>query len=527
MEGLAGRIVLLFGWRRRLVAFLAGVVAALGQAPFDFPAACFVAFPVLVWLLDGAVPPAPARLAGRLRSGFSVGWWFGFGYFLFGLWWVGGALLVEAESFAWALPLAVLILPAGLALFYGLATALARPFWGEGIFRIVALAAGFGAAEWLRARLFTGFPWNEIGYAAMPAPLLMQSVVLVGMTGMTVLAVLVFAMPALAASRRHRVAGAAIAVALLAAHVGFGAFRLSAPPAASGEPLRVRIVQPDADMGEKWDPGVRDRLFKDLLDLSTAPPQAGQPAPQVVVWPETSVPFVLTEQPEALAAIGEALSDGQVLLAGVVRSEGDGRSQAGALYYNSVVMIDDGGQIVGAVDKVHMVPFGEYLPLAGLFAAVGLEQLVAGPMNFTAGSARQDLALPGGRKAAVFVCYEVIFTQLVNVDARLADLIVNVTNDGWFGDTPGPYQHFRQAQVRAVETGLPLLRAANTGISGIVDGRGRVEDALAIDVRGVVDATLPQGRDAFGRIGDPNATGHAVLGLMVVVALLGGVRRRY
>jgi apolipoprotein N-acyltransferase len=242
MERLAGKVILLWGWRRALTAFAAGALAVLSQAPFDFFAVCLVSFPVLVWLIDGAVSERRAGWFRSLIPAFAVGWWFGFGYFLAGLWWIGNALLVEADSFAWALPLAILVLPAGLALFYGLAAALARLLWSDGIGRIAALAFAFGAAEWLRAVVLTGFPWNAIGYAAMPTPVLMQSISVTGLFGMNALAVFVFAMPALLASRRHAVAGAVLAVLLVAAHVGFGLLR----PAPTSETSRKSGIRPSA-----------------------------------------------------------------------------------------------------------------------------------------------------------------------------------------------------------------------------------------------------------------------------------------
>src|SRR5262245_33453297 len=228
MDRLAGRVILLWGWRRALAAFLAGALVVLAQAPFDFFAVGFVSFPALVWLLDGAIVGPPARLRKRLAPAFAIGWWFGFGYFMAGLWWVGDATLVETEGFAWALPLAVLALPAVLAAYFGLATALARMLWSNGIGRIAALAFGFGSAEWLRAVMLTGFPWNPIGYAAIPTPLLMQSVSVTSVIGMNALAVFVFAMPALIASKRHLAVGIAMAASLAIAHVAFGYWRLAA-----------------------------------------------------------------------------------------------------------------------------------------------------------------------------------------------------------------------------------------------------------------------------------------------------------
>jgi apolipoprotein N-acyltransferase len=524
-ERLAGRVILLWGWRRALAAFAAGALAVLGQAPYDFFAACFVSFPVLVWLLDGATGGPSDGWLRRLKPAFAVGWWFGFGYFLAGLWWIGSALLVEADSFAWALPFAVVGIPFVLAFFYGFAAAVARLLWSNDIGRIAGLAFAFGLAEWLRSFLFTGFPWNAIGYAAMPVPLLMQSVSAVGMVGMNTLAVFVFALPALLAARRHLRLGAALLVLLAAAHIAFGYIRLSAPLPPAGKTLDVRIVQPSVDLSEKWDASVRDRIFATMLAMSSETPQQGHQKPQLVLWPETSVPFLFTERPEALTALGDMLDDGQMLLAGAVREEG-GSAGGDARYYNSVVAINDKGEIVDAVDKLHLVPFGEYLPFAGLLDRLGIEQLVAGPLTFSAGSERHSLALPGGIKALPFVCYEVIFPDLVADGAPSTELIVNVTNDAWFGDTPGPYQHCRQAQVRAVENGLPLLRAANNGISAIVDPDGRVMDALAIDAKGVIDARIPISRREVISAGQRRINGFLIMVLFGLTACGLSIRQR-
>lgn len=488
MERLAAKVILLWGWRRALLAFLAGGLAVLAQAPFDFPATCFVSFPILVWLLDGSVPEQGGGRLRRLAPAFAIGWWFGFGYFLAGLWWIGNALLVEAESFAWALPLAVVGLPALLALFYALACAIARALWSDGFGRIAALAFGFAVAEWLRAVVLTGFPWNAIGYAAMPIPTLMQSVSLIGLFGMNAVAVYVFAAPALLAAQRGRRVGLALALTILCAHVGFGIYRMAQPSVSSGT-LAVRVVQPSIDQSEKWDTAVRDRIFKSYLDLTTAPPAEGRAPPALIVWPETAVPFLFTDRPDALAALGAALEDGQLLLAGAIRSEGGG--EASARYYNSVIAIRPGGEIAGASDKVHLVPFGEYLPFESLLNRFGLTKIVAVPLSFSAGTRRETLSLPGGLTALPLICYEAIFPSEVAGLAGASDIILNVTNDAWFGDTPGPYQHFRQAQIRAVEFGRPLIRAANNGISAVVGADGRILDGLALNAVGSLDVSLP------------------------------------
>lgn len=518
MERLVGKVILLTGWRRLAASFLAGAIAVLSVPPYDFFAACFISFPVLIWLLDGTTADPSASFLRRLLPAFAVGWWFGFGYFVFSLWWVGMAMLVEAESFAWAIPFAVLVLPAIMALFYGFAAALARLFWTDDIGRIVALAAAFGISEWLRSFVFTGFPWNPVGYAAMPVPLLMQSVAVIGTPGMNTLAVLVFAMPALLAGRRHLGLGAALVALLVAAHLGFGFYRLAAAQDSEARTLAVRIVQPSIDQVQKLDGSARDDTFRTLLSLSSAPPQDGAGAPQLILWPETSVPFLFTERPDALVALSELLGDGQMLVAGAVRAEQGSGADREPRYYNSVMAINDRGEIVDAVDKMHLVPGGEYLPLEGLFEQLGIDQIVPMPMSFSAGTERHAITLPGGLGAAPFVCYEIIFPELVAEGMTGADLIINLTNDGWFGDTPGPHQHFRQAQIRAVENGRTLIRAANTGISGVIDAKGRVLDALAINERGVLDISVTLDRPRPLPWGSPTINGLIITAILAAFA---------
>ncbi len=491
MEGLAYRIMLLSGFRRAAAAFFAGALAVLALAPFDFFAVLFVSLPVLVWLLDGASGDPDAGLLRRRLPAFWTGWWFGFGYFLAGLWWVGSALLVEADAFAWALPIAVVGLPMALAVFYGLATFLARLLWSDGAGRIAALAVGFGLAEWLRSFVLTGFPWNEIGYGAMPVPLMMQSVHVVGLFAMNVLSVLVFAAPALLATRRGAVPGLAVATVLLAAHVGYGAYVLHAAPAlkreAQGKPV-FRIVQPSIPQAERMDDTRGSHIFDEYVRLSEADTAKGQRRPDYIVWPETAVPFILTENAAALRRIADMLQPGQKLIAGAVRVE-EGQPGEAPRYYNSIEVIDDKGEIVGAADKVHLVPFGEYMPFEGLFRSLGVPP-VAMPGGFTPGAERTTLELGHGLVALPLVCYEVIFPGAIDSGGAAPNFILNVTNDAWYGRTIGPYQHLREAQVRAVETGLPMVRAGDNGISVVTDGYGRIVAGIHLDGVGVIDATL-------------------------------------
>lgn len=489
MENVAARVILLSGWRRAFVAMAAGLLAVFAQAPFDFFAVCFVSFPVLVWLLDGSDSAGRRGLMARFWPAFRIGWAFGFGYFVAGLWWIGNALLVESDEFAWALPLAIFGLPAILACFYGLATGLARLVWPDGLGRIFMLAAMFGVAEYLRTVLLTGFPWNAIGYAIMPTPMLMQSASVSGLFGMTPLAVFVFAAPALFGTGRHRLAAGALALLLLAMHAGYGYYRLSGADL-SGAVTKVRIVQPAIDQARKWDAAIRNDIFARLIELTSS---EGGSSADMIVWPETAVPFILTERPDALSAIATALRDTQTLLTGGVRIEPSANASGEPLYYNSILAIDTKGEIVAAADKTHLVPFGEYLPLGDLLEGFGLRQIVELPGTFSAGRRRAFLELPGGIRLLPLICYEAIFPQETAMGNGDGAMLV-VTNDAWYGNTPGPYQHFRQAQLRAVEQGASLIRAANNGISGAVDPYGRIIEAFALDVSGALDVSVPLAR---------------------------------
>ncbi|XUY26849.1 apolipoprotein N-acyltransferase [Agrobacterium sp. rho-8.1] len=497
MERLAGKIMLGSGFGRICIAVLAGAFGALALPPIGFFAALFVSFTLLVWLIDGTTGHPDGGVWSRGWKTFLVGWLFGFGYFVAGLWWLGNALLLEADEFAWALPLAIFGLPACLAIFYGVATMLANLLWSDGWGRIAALAAAFGLMEWLRSFILTGFPWNAVGYGIMPIPIMMQTSNLIGIFGMSMLAVFVFSSPALLGTKKGLIPGLSIAVTMIALHLGYGAYRLNQPPPPVTDDLTVRIVQPGIDQSVKMLNTDRTEIFNAHLRLSSLPPSPGHKRPDIIVWPETSVPFILTQNPDALAEIAKTLEDGQILLTGAVRMEDAGTGLA-PRYYNSVYAIDSEGQIIGATDKVHLVPFGEYVPFEDVLRKIGINNLISLPGGFSPAVTRNPITLPSGKKLHSFICYEIIFPGDVPDDIATSAAIVNVTNDGWFGNTPGPYQHLQQARIRAVETGIPVIRAANTGISALIDPMGQIVAGLDYGQKGIIDSTL--GRAATGAI---------------------------
>lgn len=498
------RVILAEGWTRRAVAFAAGAVGALALAPIDFAPAMFVTMSVAVWLVDGSAAARGesgfAFLAASMRRAAGAGWWLGFGYFLAGLWWLGAAMLVEPDQFAWALPLAVIGAPAVLALFPALGLALARALWPAGSARVFALAAGLGASEFLRGHIFTGFPWNDFGMALASVPCLDQAAALVGLHGLDILAVILFAAPATLVDGGRRLTPAVATALLLALGLaGFGALRLASGRTEYVEGARLRLMQPNLPQDAKFKPENGPEILRRYLDLSdraVAPGRSGVADATHLIWPESAFPFILSRNPDALAQIAATMRSA-TLVTGAARAEEDARRGDGrrrTKIFNSILAIE-GGRIVAAYDKIHLVPFGEYLPLAGLLAPLGVTHLVPG--TWDAGAGPRRLVAPGLPPAAPLVCYEAIFPgEAVEAAGARPQWLLNLTNDGWFGATSGPYQHFAQARLRAIEEGLPLVRVANTGISAVVDAYGRVLDSLPLGVDGVIDARLPRAADA-------------------------------
>ncbi len=503
------RVMALTGWRRAAVAFLAGGLSALAYAPIFAAPVLFLTLPILVWLIDASP---------NWRRAASAGWLFGFGYFFFNLFWVGEAFLVEAEKFAWLMPFAVTLLPAGLALFWGAAAAVVRLFWTEGIARLFVFAIVFAVLEWLRGHVLTGFPWNVVGYAlTYPLPL-MQSAALFGAYGMTAIALFVFPAPLVKlADHRRRPTGADVARAIALAAIpiailfAYGAWRLGAPVAfVSG--VKMRIVQPSVSQREKWRAEFQRKIFDDHVALSLANPQGKADSLAGIthlVWPEAAMPFFPLETPEALDVLATVIPPGTTLITGALRHYPNPTPGTAILpaprTLNSIVVLDDQAKLVGAYDKIKLVPFGEYVPFDVLLSAIGIQKLTHGRGSFAEGvSPRPLFTVPGLPPALGLVCYEALFPgEIVQGTAR-PGVLINVTNDGWFGSTTGPYQHYYQSRVRAVEEGLPLIRAANNGISAVVDPYGRPLQTLGLNVRGVIDSPLPEALPPplYAKVGD-------------------------
>lgn len=499
---LGDAVTLSSGWRRRLIAFCAGAIGVLALPPIGLFPLLAVPMAASVWLIDGTIGKSVHASATRMRisaarEAATVGWWLGFGYFLAGLWWLGAAFLVEADQFAWALPLGVVGLPAALALFTAIGFGAARLIWFGNAARVLALAAGIGFAEWLRSTIFTGFPWNNFGMALGGNQILAQAASVIGLHGLTIVGVALAASPALLADRERRVFALTTSVAVAIALASFGVLRLAFGHTEFDPDVRLRIMQPNLPQDDKFRPDAMPAVLSNYLELSakqtTAQPE-GISGVTHLIWPESPFPVILARDAESLQRIGDFLAPHTTLITGAARAESSSDGGGTVKYFNSVQVLRPGGVVVDGYDKMHLVPFGEYLPFRRALDAVGLRQFVRVPGGFEPGASRNLIRPPGFPPTAPLICYEAIFPGAVippHGRSLGAAVLLNVTNDGWFGNTPGPWQHFAQARLRAIEEGLPLVRAANTGISSIIDPYGRIVGNLPLGVAGVLDGRLP------------------------------------
>ena len=525
LNKLSNAVTLAWGWRRWLIAFAAGALSALAMAPFNFWPVLFVTFPVLVWLLDGA----GAGRFGGIGAAASTGWWFGFGYFVAGLYWIGFAFLVDAPTFGWLLPFAVIGLPAVLAIYTAVGTALARLFWSRGPTRILALGAALTITEWLRGHLFTGFPWNTFGYALTSPLPLAQAAAFMGIWGLTFIACVVFAAPATLTDHRSETRRywlpSVLAVAALALLFGFGIRRLDHRPTQFVEGVHLRIMQPNLPQDIRFNYAARKEVMERYVALSnrTSGPQSrGLGDATLLIWPESPFPFFLTREPDALDQITKLLPRGTLLITGAIRVA-EPVNPADPRVYNSIYVMDHRGSILALYDKVHLVPFGEYLPFADLLERLGLQALTEQRGGFLSGDRRRPMTVPGAPPALPLICYEIVFSgDVMPATGERPGWIINVTNDGWFGISTGPYQHFQEARVRAIEEGLPLVRANNTGISAVVDPLGRIVASLPLGEEGVLDSALPRpiATPLYARIGDIPA------GILIAISLVVVIGRR-
>jgi apolipoprotein N-acyltransferase len=492
---------------RALQAFLLGIGAVLALPPVHALPALF-AFAGLLLLL---------RRAESRYGAFAIGWCFGFGWFLAGLYWVGIAFHTDPERFgALAVP-AVLLLAAGLALLPGLVgLAVVWRDWTSSRAQVLVFAAAWILAEVLRGRHGLGFPWNPVALAWADSPAMLQVIAWIGQSGLGLVTLIAATMPAILVKGhgRRRWRPPLLALLMLGLVYLAGWARLLTAEEIADRPVQLRIVQANVAQELKWDQAHRMEWFRRHLEMSQ---QSGTLPADVLIWPESAVPFPLAEDVAAREAVASVSPPAGAVLTGGNRYLLDEEPPVAT---NSLFVVDAGGAIRARYDKVDLVPFGEFLPFRPLLSLLGLGKVTEGTIDFVAGPGRRVLVAPGVPPFSPLICYEAIFPLAATPDEPRPEWLLNITNDAWFGRSSGPYQHLAMARLRAIEEGLPLVRAANSGISAVVDPHGRVRQSLPLDSQGVIDAALPGALPAPPPI---RRLGHVITPVLLLLVLGAGV----
>ncbi|MCG6901071.1 MAG: apolipoprotein N-acyltransferase [Rhodobacter sp.] len=489
--------------RPRRAALVAGLFAGLGQAPVGLPWATLIGLGVVFFLF---------RQTKTVRAAGWLGWVFGFGYFAATMFWIVEPFLVDIARHGWMAPFALFGLAGGLAIFWGAAMAAARWLAPRGWAAALGWAVCLSLAEFARSYVLTGFPWALIGHVWVGwAP--MQLAAFAGPLGLTFLTLLLASFAVLTFPRRKLF----VTAVLLPFAVVYGLSSLAGakPVALSESGFMVRLVQPNAPQHLKWHPDHAREFFARQVEMTAA---SAPVRPDLIIWPETAVPTILSRAGPAFEQIAEA-ADGTPVVLGIQRLDS-------ARAYNSLVHIDATGAVAAVYDKYHLVPFGEYVPLAWAMSYTPLASFVdEHGFGYSAGPGARLVDLGELGKVLPLICYEAIFPQDVNAAPTRPDWLLQITNDAWFGRIAGPYQHLAQARLRAVEQGLPLVRVANTGVSAVIDARGNVTARLELGQTGFLDAALPVAlpRTIYARTGD----WASILVLFTLLLLLFGLRLRF
>ena len=474
-------------WVQNGWAAASGGLMALGQPPFNL---------VPLTLLGLVFAGVSFLSATTVRHVAWIGWWCGLGYFAVMLHWLVEPFFIYPRRDGWMAPV-ILVFMGGLAIFWAAAFAAAAR-----LSSVTVLALTLTLAELLRSCVLTGFPWGLLGYIWLNTPI-SHLAAWIGPHGLTFFTTVLIFVP-LGLALRHPYS-IAVAVCLC---TFLGAWLLGAVQAALPAPKEiakiVRLIQPNAPQEQKWHPDYIEKFFLRQLDYSAAEPQ-----PDLIVWPETAIATLLNQADAQLEDISVAARRASVVL-GVQRHDHAG-------FYNTLVVLDSAGKITQRYDKHHLVPFGEYVPLADFFEVLSAGLVGQFLVGFQPGPGPTILNVPGIGKILPLICYEGIFPHEISSVPERPDLMLLITNDAWFGTFSGPYQHLAQARMRAIEQGVPMVRVANTGVSAVIDAKGRLQHQLPLGRSGYLDAHLPDAAAPtfYSRFGD-----WPVLGLLLLLSVL-------
>ena len=464
--------VVLLGTRNRfltaMILFVAGGLMTLGFAPYHHWGLIFFSLPVFYIQLS------TSRSFGQACW---RGFYFGYGYCMAGTWWISNSLLVDSDKFGWMVPVEVLGLSAVMALWFVLFGALCwkmRTHMSNTMFVFLWVLI-----EYARSIGMFGFPWNLVGYMSLASLPVAQVGSLIGVYGLSYLIVLIGLLPAYwlgSAPAQRKFGMSVLAILFVASCIVYGNDRLATP--IESTTTRLRLVQPNIAQSIKGTREGQEQSIKMLNELTRSVLPGGK-QPDATIWPETAFPFTLRGEVEPLPPVN-------MLLTGAVRAEGHGKD---VKIWNSLAALDSSGHTLAMYDKHQLVPFGEFVPLR---TVLPLDKVTPGDIDFSRGTGPMTVNIKGLPPFSPVICYEGIFPWYAIDAAHRPEWLLNVTNDGWYGDSPGPYQHFDMVRMRAIEQGLPLVRVANSGISALIDPHGRVVINLPLNQSGMIDVRLPK-----------------------------------
>lgn len=483
IQRLAAYFGQLQGKKAYCVAFLLGVAYTAAFPPFWVLPLAVVAFSGLLWMLQ--------ERTGSNKQLFAIGWWFGFGHHTTGLYWICIALGIDGGAYWWMMPFALCLLPAYLSLYIGAIGVLMRKRQLSPARQVALFAVLWVIMEWLRAHLIYGFPWNIAGYAWTLSDATLQSASVLGVYGMSLWLVLfcgAFSLLASWSQKPSRVAFTAVLMLSVAA-TGWGMWRIHTAESrvdGNSPTVNVRLVQANVEQSLKWDPQHQLQALEQHVNMSMMPAEQGF-TPDYIIWPETAMPYALREGSRWLPVLAGIAPPNGGVITGAIRHNGD---ESNWQVWNSLQMVAPDAVVAESYDKHILVPFGEFIPFRDILP---IEKITHGATDFSAGEGAALFPLSGALAVQPLICYEAIFPEFrTNTRNARPHWLLNVTNDAWFGTSTGPYQHLHMARTRAVEQGVPLVRAANTGVSAVFDGYGRMQGHIALNKQDILDSTLPK-----------------------------------
>ena len=463
----------------KICSFILGAISVAALPPYyTFPAAV-IAFSGLFYLLTRT---------SKLKQSFALGYWFGVAHFGLGLSWIANALLVDVVAFGWLYPITILAAGIFFGLFSGLATCLIYKF-PTIIDKYLSFAAFWCLSEWLRSFILTGFPWNLLGTILTFSPQLYQSASLVGTYGLSLFTILFCTAPILLFSplRRNKILAITLIILLPTTNYLYGTYRINKLHnifVPNG--IKVRLVQPSISQELKWNINTLEQNFATYIELSQ---QEGLNDIDFVIWGETASPFALDTDTKHRQQLLTAIPKQGHLITGAVRVQTSPYGHP--IPFNSMLAFNKQGDIISYYDKSHLVPFGEYIPLRQ-YLPTWIKPITNTITDFQAGNGPRSISINNLPSFTPLICYEIIFpTQVINKHDR-PEWLINLTNDGWYGDSAGPHQHLVSTIMRATEEGLTTVRVANNGISAIINPLGQIIEQMPLNHVGILDAKLPQ-----------------------------------